>query len=398
MTDQAMLIRARAILGEIVRLRRTIHQKPELGFELYETAGLVAQTLADLGVEARTGVGKTGVVAHLGRGSGPTIGIRADMDALPILEQTGAEYASQIPGRMHACGHDAHTAMLLGVAMLLKEIDLPGEVRLIFQPSEEVFDHEGVSGAPRMIADGALEGLDAVIALHVDAASEVGNIRVAPGVAQAAVDDFRIYVRGRGGHAARPFAGLDPIWMMAQVLQGLYAIPSRRLNPLRSGVVTVGIVKAGSASNIIPAEAYIEGTLRSHDEQVRLQLREEVEKAAALVKAWGGDYQLEFDFGYPPLVNDPAVAGWLAQVGTELLGPEQVTGEDMVSFGAEDFAYMTAAVPGAMFRLGVKPPKGAFGGLHEATFDLDENALPFGAAMLAETALRFVRGELKSHN
>lgn len=395
MTDQAMLIRARAIQGEIVRLRRTIHQRPELGFELYETAGLVAQTLADLGVEAQTGVGKIGVVAHLGRGNGPAIGIRADMDALPIVEQTGAEYASQIPGRMHACGHDAHTAMLLGVAMLLKEVDLPGEVRLIFQPSEEVFDHEGISGAPRMIAEGALDGLDAVIALHVDTASEVGHIRVAPGVAQAAVDDFRIYVQGRGGHAARPFAGLDPIWLMTHVLQGLYAIPSRRLDPLRSGVITVGIVRAGSASNIIPAEAYIEGTLRSHDEGVRLQLRAEVEKATALVKAWGGDYRLEFDFGYPPLVNDPAVAGWLAQVGTELLGPEGVTAKDMVSFGAEDFAYMTARVPGAMFRLGVKPPQGAFGGLHEATFDLDEDALPYGAAMLAETAARFVRGELR---
>lgn len=389
-----MLTSAKALKGEIVRLRRTIHQKPELGFELYETAGLVAQTLAESGVEARTGVGKTGVVAHLGRGNGPAIGIRADMDGLPILEQTGAEYASQTPGRMHACGHDAHTAMLLGVALLLKEIDLPGEVRLIFQPSEETFDSDGVSGAPRMIADGALEGLDAIIALHVDTSLEAGQIKVAPGVAQAAVDDFRIYVRGRGGHAARPFAGLDPIWLMTQVLQGLYAIPSRRLNPLRSGIVTVGIVRAGSASNVIPAEAYIEGTLRSHDEQVRLQLREEVEKAAAMVKAWGGNYELEFDFGYPPLVNNPKVAGWLARVGTDLLGPEQVTDEDMVSFGAEDFAYMTAKVPGAMFRLGVKPSAGTFGGLHEATFDLDEEALPFGAAMLAETALRFVRGEL----
>jgi amidohydrolase len=153
MTDKAMLERAKALKGEMVRLRRTIHQNPELGFDVYETAGLVAQTLADLGIEAQTGVGKTGVVAHLGRGDGPAIGIRADMDALPILEQTGVEYASKIPGKMHACGHDAHTAMLLGAAMLLKEAELPGEVRLIFQPSEEVFDSDGISGAPRMMAD-----------------------------------------------------------------------------------------------------------------------------------------------------------------------------------------------------------------------------------------------------
>jgi len=395
MTDQAILQRARLLKGEIVRLRRIIHQKPELGFDLYETAGLVAQTLADLGVETQTGVGKTGVVARLGQGRGPAIGIRADMDALPILEQTGVEYASQIPGKMHACGHDAHTAMLLGVAMLLKEVDLPGEVRLLFQPSEEGFDDEGLSGAPRMIAAGALDGLDAVIALHVDSRLEVGKIRVAPGVAQAAVDDFHLHIHGRGGHAAHPYAGLDPIWLATQVLQALYGIPSRRLNPLRSGVVTVGIVRAGSASNVIPAEAYIEGTLRSHDEKVRLQLREEVEKAASIARTLGGDYRLEFDIGYPPLANDATVAGWLQQVGVDLLGSDKVTDEDMASFGAEDFAYMTAKAPGAMFRLGVKPPVGEYGSLHEATFNLDEDALPVGAAMLAETALRFVRGELK---
>jgi amidohydrolase len=394
MTDKAMLERAKALKGEMVRLRRTIHQNPELGFDVYETAGLVAQTLADLGIEAQTGVGKTGVVAHLGRGDGPAIGIRADMDALPILEQTGVEYASKIPGKMHACGHDAHTAMLLGAAMLLKETELPGEVRLIFQPSEEVFDSDGVSGAPRMMADGALDGLDAVIALHVDSKLQAGKIRLAPGVAQAAVDDFRIYLQGRGGHAAHPHAALDPIWLMAQVLQGLYAIPSRRLNPTRSGVVTVGIVKAGSASNIIPAEAFIEGTMRSHDEKVRLQLREDVEKAAAMVRAWGGDYRLELDFGYPPLINDPMVVSWLQQIGGDMLGQGAVIAEDMVSFGAEDFAYMTAKVPGAMFRLGVKPAEGTFGGLHEATFNLDEDALPIGAAILAETALRFLRREL----
>jgi amidohydrolase len=394
MVDKVILEKAKALRGELVRLRRTIHQNPELGFEVYETADLVARTLTEMGLEIQTGVGKSGVVAHLGRGNGPAIGIRADMDALPILEQTGAAYASKIPGRMHACGHDAHTAMLLGAAMLLREADLPGEVRLIFQPSEEVFDSDGVSGAPRMIDDGALDGLNALIALHVDTKLEVGKIRVAPGVVQAAVDDFHLYVQGRGGHAAQPYAVLDPIWLMTQVLQALYAIPSRRLNPLRSGVVTVGIVKAGSASNVIPAEAYIEGTMRSHDGKVRLQLREEVEKAAAIVRALGGDYRLELDFGYPPLANDPTVVSWLQQVGAELLGQDHVTDEDMVSFGAEDFAYMTAKVPGAMFRLGVKPKDGEFGGLHEATFDLDEDALPIGAAMLAETALRYVRGEL----
>jgi amidohydrolase len=389
-----MLARATTIKGEMIRLRRTIHQTPELGFDLYETAGLVARTLTDLGIETQTGVGKSGVVARLGRSDGPVIGIRADMDALPILEQSGVEFASRVPGRMHACGHDAHTAMLLGTAMLLRELDLPGEVRLLFQPSEETYGEDGVSGAPRMIEDGALDGVEHVIALHVDPKIEVGVIKIAPGVAQAAVDDFRIFIRGKGGHAAHPNLGLDPIWLASQVLQALYAIPSRRLNPLYPGVLTVGIVKAGSASNIIPAEAYIEGTMRSHHEATRLQLREELQKAVSLVQAWGGEYQLDMNFGYPPLFNDPTVSSWLRQVGLDLLGQAGVTDKDMTSFGAEDFAYMTAQAPGAMFRLGVKPTDRETGGLHEATFDLAEEALPIGAAVLAETALRFLRGEL----
>ncbi len=385
-----MLEQAQALKDELIRLRRTIHQKPELGFDVYETAGLVARTLAELGVETQTGVGKTGVVARLGQGNGPAIGIRADMDALPIQEQTGAEYASRVPGQMHACGHDAHTAMLLGVAMLLKETDLPGEVRLIFQPSEEAYDAEGVSGAPRMMADGALEGLEAVIALHVDPELAAGRVKMTAGTTGGGVDDFRLYLLGRDGHAAKPHQTLDPIWLMAQVLQGLYAIPSRRIDPLHQGVVTIGIVRAGSASNIIPAEAYIEGTLRSLDPSTRQQLRQEVERAAGLARSWGGDYRLEFDFGYPPLVNDPQVTGWLQQVGTDLLGPDGVLTEDGVSFGAEDFAYMTGKVPGSMFRLGIRPPGAAYGSLHTATFDLDETALPVGAAVLAETARRFV--------
>lgn len=389
-----MLEQAKDLKNDMVRLRREIHQQPELGFEVYKTAGLVASTLAELGIEAETGIGKTGVVAHLGRGGGPAIGIRADMDALPIQEQTGAAYASRIPGRMHACGHDVHTAILLGVAKLLHQADLPGEVRLIFQPSEESCDEEGISGAPRMIDDGAVAGLDAVIALHVDPLLAVGAIRIEAGTVGAAVDDFRIYITGHDGHAARPHLTLDPIWLMSQVLQALYAIPSRRIDPLKSSVVTVGIARAGSASNIIPAEAYIEGTLRSLDEEVRVQLRQDVERAAALIRAWGGDYRLEMDIGYPVLYNDPRVTGWLQGVGRDLLGQEKVLTEDGISMGAEDFAFMTGKVAGAMFRLGVQPGPAHFGGLHTATFDVDEDALPVGAAILAETARRFLNGEL----
>lgn len=389
-----MLERAKALKNDMVRLRRAIHQQPELGFEVYETAALVGRTLAELNIETRTGVGKTGVVAFLGQGGGPAIGIRADMDALPIQEQTGVDYASQIPGRMHACGHDVHTAILLSVAMLLKDMDLPGQVRLIFQPSEETHDAEGFSGAPRMIEDGALDGLDAVIALHVDPLLEAGEMKIQAGTIGAAVDDFRIYISGQDGHAARPHLTLDPIWLMTQVLQALYAIPSRRVDPLKSSVVTVGIARAGSASNVIPAEAYIEGTLRSLDEQTRVQLREDVERAAGLVRPWGGDYRLEMDIGYPVLHNDPIVTGWLQKVGRDLLGPDQVSTDDGVSMGAEDFAYMTGKIPGAMLRLGIQPKHTRFGGLHTATFNVDEDVLPIGAAILAETALRCLKREL----
>lgn len=388
-----MLTEAQALKEQMIQWRRTIHQWPELGFDVHRTAALVADTLAELGIEARSGVGKTGVVAYLGDGDGPVIGVRADMDALPILEENAVPYASQTAGAMHACGHDSHTAMLLGVATLLSGRSFPGQVRLLFQPSEEGgYDH-GVSGAPRMIEDAALDGVDAVIALHVHGTFETGRILVDDGVVGAAVDTFRADIRGRGGHGAYPHETLDPIWLTSQVLNALYAIPSRRISPLQPSVVTVGVVRGGTADNIIPASVRLEGTLRSFDSGVREQLVQDVERAMAVVRAFGGDYDLRIERGYPPLVNDPAAAGWLRRVAGDLLG-EQNVGAGNVSMGAEDFAFMTQRAPGAMFGLGVKTPGGEARYLHTPTFDLDEDALPIGAAILAETALRFVRGEL----
>ncbi|HRX02069.1 MAG TPA: amidohydrolase, partial [Anaerolineae bacterium] len=224
-----MLKEAQAIKPQLVAWRRAIHSHPELGFDVYRTADLVAKALAEMGVEARVGVGKTGVVGYLGNGGGPVIGIRADMDALPILEENNVAYASEISGYMHACGHDAHTAMLLGVARLLHDKDISGQVRLLFQPSEEDADEHGISGAPAMISDGALDGVDAVIALHVNGTVDVGNMRADDGWVGAAVDTFRGHVIGRGGHAAYPHEALDPIWLSSQVLNALYAIPSRRI-------------------------------------------------------------------------------------------------------------------------------------------------------------------------
>jgi amidohydrolase len=387
-----MLREAQKIKEQLVEWRRQIHRHPELGFEVYRTAELVATTLDHLGVETRVGVGKSGVVGYLGDGNGPVIAIRADMDALPIDEENQVEYASQVPGYMHACGHDAHTAMLLGVAALLSRRQIPGQVRLLFQPSEETHDEEGLSGAPRMIADGALDGVDAVIALHVDGTVETGRIVLDDGPVDAAIDTFRAHVIGAGGHGAYPDQTIDPIWLSTHVLQALYAVPSRRIKPLQPSVLSVGIVRGGTAENIIPNSVYLEGTLRSYDENIREQLLGEVENALKLTHAFGGDYDLSFIRGYPASVNDPEIAAWLRQVGAELLTPEGV-GDGQKSMGSEDFGYMTQAAPGAMFHLGVKPPGAAPRYLHASNFDVDEDALPIGAAMLAETALRFVNGE-----
>jgi amidohydrolase len=390
-----MLAEAQAIQEQLVQWRRTIHQWPELGFDVQRTAALVAETLAGLGVEIRTGVGKSGVVAYLGDGGGPVIGVRADMDALPIHEENAVPYASQAAGKMHACGHDGHTAMLLGVATLLSRRSFPGQVRLLFQPSEEGGYDNGVSGAPRMIEDGALDGVDAVIALHVHGTVETGQILVDDGVVGAAVDTFRADIHGRGGHGAYPHQTIDPIWLTSQVLNALYALPSRRISPLQPSVVTVGVVRGGTADNVIPASVHLEGTLRSFDGGVRQQLVQDVERALEIVRAFGGDYDLRIERGYPPLVNHAAAAGWLRSVAGDLLG-QQCVAEGNVSMGAEDFAFMTQRAPGAMFALGVKPPGGEDRYLHTPTFDLDEDALPIGTAILAETALRYVRGEFNS--
>mgnify|MGYP000930243244 CR=1 FL=1 len=385
-----MLNQAQALKPVLVQLRRAIHRQPELGFDVHATAGLVARTLRDLGVEAQTGVGKTGVVGYLGDGDGPVVAIRADMDALPILEANDVEYKSSVPGKMHACGHDAHTAILLGVAHLLKRASFHGQIRLLFQPSEEVFDENGISGAPAMISDGALQGVDRVLALHVDGQLEAGTIGVQAGKVGAAVDTFQAHILGRGGHGARPHKAVDPIWLTAQVLNALYAVPSRRLDPFDPNVLSLGILQGGTAENVIPESIYIEGTLRSLDDHVREALQAEVQRCLEITRALGGDYRLQIVRGYPPLLNDAGVCATLTQTGRDLLGAHNL-GEREPSMGAEDFSYMTQLAPGAMFRLGVRAPGGPPKYVHTPDFDIDEDALPVGAAMLAETALRLLK-------
>ncbi len=393
-----MLDKAKALHDELIRLRRDIHAHPELGFQEFRTSTLVADTLTELGIDVKTGVGRTGVVGQIGTGDGPTIAIRADMDALPILQKSDAAYKSQNPGVMHACGHDSHTAMLLGAAHLLKQSladgGWQGNVRFLFQPSEEAFDENGISGATAMITDGALAGVDAVIALHVASDSPSGQLRFQDGYSLANVDSFKAWVRGGGGHGAYPHTGSDPLHMLSVILPAIYAIPSRRINPLRGCVVSLGQISGGAAPNVIPNEVYIQGTIRSFHDDVREQLWTEVENAFKLSELMGGRYQFQLDKGYPALYNDAEVNSWLREVAQEFGGETAVLNTEF-GMGAEDFAYMAREAKGAMFMLGAAIDDGVARHHHTDIFDIDESVLPLGAAILAETAHRFVTGKVR---
>lgn len=396
-----MLDKATAIKDEIIRLRRDIHQHPELSFQEVRTAALVADTLQEIGfTDIKTEVGRTGVVAQIGNGDGPTIGLRADMDALPITEKTDVPFKSQNQGVMHACGHDTHTAMLLGAAHLLRQSfaaegdKWQGNVRFLFQPSEEKFDDQGVSGATAMIEDAALADVDAVLALHIISNQPSGQICVKDGYSMAAVDTFEAWVRGDGGHGAYPNGGSDPLFMLSTILPNLYAIPSRRIDPLEPCVVSLGEIRGGAAANVIPSEVYLQGTIRSMAAEVRERLWVEVENCFRLVESLGGSYKFKLSKGYPSLFNQAQVNDWVREVARDLAGAEAVV-EHPFGMGGEDFAYMAQKAPGAMFLLGAQV---ANGGMHHTDlFDIDEDALPLGTAVLAETARRFVLGQYQAH-
>jgi len=390
-----MLERARVLQEQIVAWRREVHKHPELGFQEHRTAQLVADALRDIGIRVETGIGKTGVVGHLGEGR-PSVGIRADMDALPLQEANDVPYASRTPGVMHACGHDAHVGILLGVAKLLSEMkDRPsGEIRFLFQPCEEGQDDEGKSGAVRMIEDGALEGLDAVIALHVASEIPAGKVEIDGGYALAAVDSFDATLVGAGCHGAYPHMGVDPIFILAQVINAVHGIRARRINPVRPAVISFGSIHAGAADNVIPNEVKINGTIRSYDDETRHQLWEELEKALGVARVLGGDYQLAIEEGFPSTYNDPEIAGIIRQVAEEMLGQDGLYPPEP-GMGAEDFSYMARKAPAAMFMLGAQigqenRPH------HSPIFDLDESALPIGAAVLAEVACRLLRSKKQS--
>ena len=384
-----MLKQSNAITEELIEWRRDFHQHPELGFDVHRTAGKVADELEKMGYRVRRGVGKTGVVAEIGEG-GPCVAIRADMDALPIEEQNTTDYVSQVKGKMHACGHDAHTSMALGAALLLTKEKFNGRVRFLFQPSEEVGDEEGQSGAQRMSADGCMDGVDYIIAQHVDPHAAVGTIAIESGPCSGGVDSWFAVIRGVGGHGAHPNKTIDPFYLTAHVIIALNAIVSRRIDPFAPAVVSIGSIHGGFTENVIPESVKVTGTLRYARLEDHPLIRAEIQRAFEVARTLGGDCELKFEYGGPPMINDEHVSNVIAQAGADLLGRENVKPFHK-TLGAEDFGEFMKHAPGAMYTLGTRIEDGMERPLHHPRFDIDERALPIGTAMLVETALRFLR-------
>jgi amidohydrolase len=385
--------RARDLQGELSDLRRDFHRYPELAFQEFRTASVVAEHLRKLGLEVRSGVGITGVVGELRNGPGPVVALRADMDALPIQEDADHDYRSTVAGVMHACGHDAHMAGLLGAARLLSE-DLqegrlpPGTVRFLFQPSEERMDEEGKSGATRMVEDGAMEGVSAVAGLHVGAHLPSGRIFVKDGPIMAGSDDLHIVVRGRSAHAALPHEGVDALVLAAQGILGAQQTVSRRLSPMENGVVTFGTIRGGVASNVVADEVTLTGTVRYFAEEVRTRLHEGVTGAFRGLEAQGGTVQVGIRAGYPPVVNHQGLTKLARGVAEGVVGEEDVW-EAEPMMGAEDFAILAREAPAAFLWVGAALPDPREH--HHPRFDIDETVLPIASALLSGMADAMLR-------
>jgi len=383
-----MFKQAHAITEELIEWRRDFHMNPETGFDVHRTAGIVADELEKMGYRVRRGVGKTGVVAEIGEG-GKMVAIRADMDALPILEQNETDYVSKVTGKMHACGHDSHTAMALGAAQLFVKEKLNGRIRFLFQPSEETTDEEGLSGAQRMEQEGVMDGVDYVIAQHVDPMSPVGTIAINEGPSGGGVDTWSATIYGKGGHGAYPHKTNDPFVLLAQVINALNGIVSRKLDPFEPAAISIGAIHGGDAENVIPEQVTMKGTIRFTSLDVQKQIREEVTRVFETVRTLGGDYELKFEFGGMPLINDEYVSDIIAQAGADILGKDNIH-ELHKTLGAEDFPEFLKHAPGAMYTLGTRIEGREIYELHHPKFDIDERALPIGTAILVETTKRLL--------
>jgi len=398
MNVSEILAEAKTMLEETTQLRRRIHRHPELGLTLPRTQAAVLEALDGLGLDVRTGQRTTSVVARLrGARPGPTILLRGDMDALPMPEDTGLPFASEVQGAMHACGHDAHTAMLAGAARLLarhRDV-LAGSVLFMFQPGEE-----GFHGARVMIEEGLLDGPDAptgAFAMHVTHRRPAGVISARPGPTAAAADSLHIVVRGKGGHASAPHDCLDPIPIACEIVQALQAMVTRRVSVFDPAVVTIAKIEAGTTRNVIPETATLLGTMRSVSESTRELLIEGARRVAeGIASAHGAEVTVDVTRGYPVTVNHDTFARFVLETGRELLGPEGAVLAQNPMMGAEDFSYVLQRIPGTMANLGTRPDSGPVYPNHSNRMMLNESALATGVAMHAAVALRFLerKGQL----
>ncbi len=384
-----VLNRIAAYAEEMKGWRRHLHAHPELEFECFGTSDFIAARLAEFGVsEIHRGIAKTGIVAIIeGKGAGPTIGLRADMDALPITELSVVPYASTVPGRMHACGHDGHVTMLLGAAKYLAETrNFSGRVALLFQPAEE----EG-GGGQVMVQEGVMDrfGIAQVFGIHNSPNADFGSFMTNGGALMASVDTARVTVTGRGGHGAQPQDCVDPVVAITAMVGALQTIVSRNLHPLSEAVVSVTQIHVGSASNIIPESGWLTATIRSFDPEVRNTLKRRFhEIVAGQAAAFGVTAEVDYDWGYPATVNHAANAAFAAGVAAEISGADRIEADGLREMGAEDFSYMLEARPGAYLFLGTGPGANGGAGLHHPAYDFNDEAAPVGASFFARLVER----------
>jgi len=382
-----------AVFERMVAVRRDLHRHPELAWQEERTAERICQELDDLGIAHRR-LCETGIVADLpGTPDTPAVALRADIDALPIQEETGLPFASANEGVMHACGHDAHTSMLLGAAELLaRQGDLEAPVRLIFQPAEETG-----SGAERMVQAGALEGVAMIFGGHIDPRFPTGSLLLTPGTVNASTDTFRLTVSGKGGHAGRPHEAIDAIVLGSQIVTALQAIVSRQVDPDAPSVISVTMFNAGTAVNAIAEHAVLSGTLRAHDEGVRAYLRESMERiAGSIAKSHGATAVVEIEEGSPAVVNTPEMMELAREAAQEVVPEEGITRLPRANMGGEDFGYYLQTVPGCYIRFGAQQAGRELHSAHSSRFDVNEEALAFGAAWYHRVALVAARAVTRS--
>ena len=376
-------ISSKDVLPELIQLRRHLHSHPELSGQEYQTAALVAGELRKSGWEVKEAVGRTGVVAEMGNKSGPVFGLRVDMDALPIEEKTGLDYASSIQGLMHACGHDLHTCIGLGVAKVLaKNQFTTSRIRIIFQPAEEI-----AQGANWMRAEKVLDEVKALFGVHVYPDLSVGKIGIKSGTFTAAAAELEIDIIGNGGHGARPHEGIDSIWIAAKVISGLQEAISRRLDALKPVVISFGKISGGNAFNVIAERVKLLGTVRCLDSSLYKQLPQWIEKIVKNIASnYGAQAHIKFKSIAPPVYNDPELTNLLFSCAKNFMDEKNIVHLENPSLGAEDFAFFLQDVPGTMFRLGVAGDRGC-APLHSGNFSLDERSLELGIKIMSHTLI-----------